>query len=562
VMLTGLTALQSALPVVSALLLGKLVDGLAAGPNPDLWPLVALWGATLLAVVPAGALTTYGIDIFTQRVQAHVSDLVAAKAATLDLASIEQPSIQDQVFRAHDDATRRLPSLLTAILTGVSGLLTVVALVVALMFIDPAVALLLLLPLLLAVPAAAGWHRVEDWQRQRVLLIRTLRYLQRLMTEPRIGAEVRALHVATTLILRSAGMWREVLGLQVRIARWTCRAEVITSGAFVLGVIAGTTHAVSQAFTGAVSVGGVVMLVQLQQRTFAAAQRLQRTLAQLAAYGTDFHVLRQFLDLPAPESAAGTLSGPKPLTRGLRLEAVSFQYPATDAPAVQEVSVTIAPGTTVAIVGPNGSGKTTLLKLLCRLYTPTTGRILWDGVEIDHFDLANWRSAVAITFQDAARFELTAYDNIAFGSPAPVTRDAVQRAADLAGAKDIIAKLPQGLDTPLGSLHRGSVELSGGQWQALALARGLLRDAPLLLLDEPNHNLDPEAEAVLFERLREYLAGRTAVIVSHRFSAARFADTIIVMDGGRVVEQGTHDALLKQQGVYARLFLTQAHGYR
>jgi ATP-binding cassette subfamily B protein len=560
--IAGLTTFQAALPVFSALMLGIIVDRLASGGTASLLPLVVLWGVTLLAMVPAGALAAHGIEVFSQRVQVHVSELVAAKAAELDLVSIERPDIQELLFRAQQDATQRLPSLLTAILTGVSGLVITMALLVGLAIVAPMVAVLLLLPLLLAVPAAAGWHRVQDWQRQRVRMVRTAKYLHRLLSEPRAGAEVRAFHLAATLLARTASLWRDVLGLQVKIARWTCRAEIVVSSGLVLGVVAGTAYAVTQALDSTLTVGTVVMLIHLQQRTYATAQRLQRTLAEMAAYGTDFGVLRQFLALAAPEKPVPVVPGPRPLTTGLRFDGVSFRYPDAVAPAVDDVSLTIMPGTTLAIVGPNGSGKTTLLKLLCRLYTPTAGRILWDGVEIQHFDIAAWRATIAVAFQDAVRYELSVLDNIAFGSPDVVSSEAIRRAAEAAGASELIARLPKGFDTPLGSMRTGGVQLSGGQWQALALARALLRTPPLLLLDEPNHNLDPDAEARLFERLRADLAGRTSVIISHRFLAARLADAVVVMDQGRIVEHGTHEALLARQGIYAHLFMKQAQGYR
>jgi ATP-binding cassette subfamily B protein len=265
-------------------------------------------------------------------------------------------------------------------------------------------------------------------------------------------------------------------------------------------------------------------------------------------------------DLPVPER----------LAEGIRLEHVSFRYPATDRVVLDDVDLTLPAGAVVAIVGENGAGKSTLVKLLCRFYEPTEGRILADGTDLARMPAVGWRERCAGAFQDFFRFELPARHSVGVGDlPRLDDRPAVEQAVARAGADDVVSKLPAGLDTQLGPTWRDGVEVSFGQWQKLALARGFMRDDPLLLvLDEPTAALDAETEHALFERYAatarpagEAGNGRITVLVSHRFSTVRMADLIVVLDGARVVEFGSHEQLLAQGGQYAELYNIQASAY-
>jgi ATP-binding cassette, subfamily B, bacterial len=253
------------------------------------------------------------------------------------------------------------------------------------------------------------------------------------------------------------------------------------------------------------------------------------------------------------------------VTRRIRFSSVTFAYPRTSRPILDGLDLDIRAGESLAIVGPNGTGKTTLLKLLLRLYEPTSGEILVDGTPLAALDLSAWRRAIAVIFQDFVRFELTARENIGFGSVALMESSradvALQRAAERAGVLDLIQSLPAGFDTTLSRRFAGGVDLSGGQWQRVALARALFAiesGANVLVLDEPTAHLDVRAEIELFDRFLELTAGLTTIIVSHRFSTVRRADRIVVVDGGRIVEQGNHAELLEYGGQYARMFRVQS----
>jgi len=272
----------------------------------------------------------------------------------------------------------------------------------------------------------------------------------------------------------------------------------------------------------------------------------------------------QFLELrPVAPKPVCPQPMPAVIQRGIAFEGVSFTYPGRSQMALDKIDFKLAPGEIVAIVGENGSGKTTLIKLLCRLYEPGQGRILLDGIDIREFDPLCWRRGMGVLFQDFVHYHLAAWENIWLGNAQqPPDRARIREAARQAGVDLMLEQMPQGYDTPLGHWFQGGEELSLGEWQKIALARAFLRHARLVILDEPTSSLDPLAEKELFGRFRHLMEGRSAILISHRFSTVQLADRIYVMEQGRMVEQGTHAELLRHQGRYACLYRAQATHYQ
>jgi ATP-binding cassette subfamily B protein len=254
---------------------------------------------------------------------------------------------------------------------------------------------------------------------------------------------------------------------------------------------------------------------------------------------------------------------PRPIVHGIEFRNVSFKYPGRPDWALRNISLTIGPGEKLALVGANGAGKTTFIKLLTRLYDPTEGQILLDGVDLRDYDLDDLRRGMGVIFQDFVRYMMTAGENIGFGQiEALDDQPRIERAAEKGGADEVIAGLPQGYETMLGAWFERGRELSGGQWQKIALGRAFMRDAEVLVLDEPTSALDAGREYEIFQRFRQLTDGRIAILISHRFSTVRMADRIAVLDNGELIELGTHRELLERGGLYARLFNMQAEGYR
>ncbi|HEY5540806.1 MAG TPA: ABC transporter ATP-binding protein, partial [Coriobacteriia bacterium] len=352
----------------------------------------------------------------------------------------------------------------------------------------------------------------------------------------------------------------ERLGLAKRRAT----ADVVGSTAAVLAVFATFASLAWQTIVGAITIGSMVMYYQAFQTGLGAIQQVLSGLAGLYEdnlFLTSFH---EFMDLePRVLPARDPRPVPRPMTDGLRFSSVDFAYPDTTRTALRDISLAIRPGEVVALVGPNGSGKTTLVKLLCRLYDPTSGTVTLDGVDLREFDVDELRRHASFVLQDFAMYQFTARENIRVGNVALSPADpAIEAAARDAGVHETIMALPSGYDTELGKWFDEGEELSHGEWQKVALARAFVRDAQILVFDEPTSALDPEAEARVFERIRELARDRAVVLISHRFSTVRGADRIYILDRGRIIESGTHDELVALNGRYAKMYEVQARAYQ
>ena len=582
----ALTLIRAVLPLL-VLGVGKLFVDVAAelitGGAPVL-PLVGvpadpmhalyLLGAALLAVwlldkVAWGAeevVRTYS----TNRVESYVHALIMRKCSTLDAAFYESPKYLDMLERAVRGALMNSLSFMWGfyfLLSAATALVATLAIVSTIHWAIPVAMVVSALPQLIATShfSRRGWALENSLAPH----YRLLKYLTGLTSERQAANEVRLFGLSDYFVPR----FREVNAQRLR--REQCFTRKSTLWRATLGFIADAAVAgvwvfiALRALARAISVGDVVLGTQ-------AAWRGKQALEATFSYGGQFFEqsltlvnLFAFLDLD-PASVPGALrvapatTRPLPATiESVEFRHVSFAYPAAERNVLHDVSFTMARGQTVAVVGRNGSGKTTIVRLLTRLYDPTRGQILINGNDIREFDRAELQQRFAVVFQDCVRYALTARENVGFGDLGHV--DDLRRIADAAAAAGVaqeLATLPDGYETFLGGQFDIGRDLSGGQWQKIGLARGFMRRGSLFVLDEPTAHLDALAEREVFRSFLELTAGMTSLLISHRFSNVRVADRIVVLESGRVVQEGTHAELAAVRGIYSRMFEAQAGGYR
>ncbi len=479
----------------------------------------------------------------------------------------ERPDIQDrlELLRQNQGALGgALNNLVHAANTVVAGVTTLAALA----FVNPLLLLLVpfALPAIYTTAAQQRWTRAAE---QRFAgPIRRARYLKGLTVDRNAGMELRVFGLEREILSRFRRAWRESWVGMLAVNR---RAALLrTAGDLVF--LAGYTGAVGlmlgRAGEGRATVGEVVMVLYLAQQVRGAVTNPITTVGRMGDALRAAARLLWLQDYARGADRGGELPAPARLADGIVFDRVSFRYPGTEQWVLRDVSFRIPAGAVLALVGENGAGKTTIVKLLSRMYAPTEGRILVDGVDLAHIGVEAWRARLSAAFQDFARFELAAQRTVGVGDlPRLDDGPAVGAALDRAGAADVFAKLPGGPGMQLGSSWQGGVDLSTGQWQKLALGRALMREDPLVVFfDEPTASLDAATEHALFERYARSARagaarGRVTLLVSHRFSTVRSADLILVIDGGGVAELGGHHELLLRDGLYAELYLLQARAY-
>ena len=509
-------------------------------------------------------------DILQTQVNNHAQALILEKAASLDIAFYETPAFYDRLENAMRDVwrTQNLPW----ILLDTSG--TVLSLLITsglLMGLHPLAAPLLVVTAIPQLVARARYVnlRFKMWT-DRAPAQRMVNYLQSLLIEREPVKEVRLFGLETPFLQRFRQFnqqlvdeYRSILFAQ---ERWNLLATLLS----VVGVGLIWVYAIRQAALARITLGDLALVFQAATQVRSGLGQLFTSMGVFYEHSLFVGNLYAFLELQ-PDAVAGALA-PKntahhptiaqPIQQGIEFRHVSFGYPGAEHAVLQDVSFVIRPGTTVALVGENGAGKTTLIKLLTRFYDPTEGAILLDGRDLRDYDLADLRRTVGVIFQDFVRYHLTARENIGFGQLDQVQdTERIGRAADKGGALPVIEKLPKGYETLLGRTFEESVDLSGGEWQKLALGRAFMRDAQVLILDEPTAALDALAEYEVYQRFAELTADKTTIFISHRFSTVRMAQQILVLEQGRLIEEGTHAELMACEGQYAKMFTTQAERY-
>ena len=561
-------AAQGLLPIAALYLTRATVDAVVvflsqpAGAK-DVGGLL-VWLPWLAAVAVAGWILRAGSSWVAEAQAEAVSDRVQAalqeKSAEIDLAYFETAAYHDQMRLAQSEAAARPVTIVRNLVQLGNGAL-ILASVAGVLGASQGVLLAALFAAALPGALARAWNsrRWHAWRIAQSPRERQAGYLHMLLTSFPFAKELRLLGAGKELRRRFRALRNGLRRSRLALVRRRAGGEVAADAISALAIAAGLGIIYVRMAGNAMSMGDLALLYGGFQKGKAALAGLLGSLAALYEDSLFIAHFYDFLGLPRlvrPPAAPRPV--PRRVERGLRLEAVTFRYPGTERDALHEITGEIRAGEHVALVGENGSGKTTLVKLLCRLYDPTAGRILLDGIDVREFDPEEYRRLFSVLFQDFVRYQMTAGENVRMGDLAIPPGDArIAAAVRRAGAGGAIERLPQGLDTPLGRLFRDGQELSEGQWQRLALARAFLRDAPVLMLDEPSSALDARAERELLASVAEGCKGKTVLTVSHRFSTVQAADRIFVLEDGRLVESGAHDDLMRSGGVYAGLFALQ-----
>ncbi len=524
---------------------------------------------TILLVLLLNSITVQGQTLAEKNLRSklglHINSLIMHKALTLDLGYFENAEYYDKLQNARQEADQRTLDIVVQTFRLVQIMVTFVSFALLLIRFHP----LLVLILLGATLPSFGMQQQYGQLTFRLLSgqapeRREMKYIEELLTVDRYAKEVKLFGFGPSLLIRYTQRFWELFRADMALAQRRSLVSIGWAAIGLLGYFTAISWIIYRAIVRTISYGDAVLYLEVFEQSHYLGQSFLLTLLRLHENTLFTSNVFAFLALEPilekPRSGSPTTSH---LVQGVEFRDVSFRYTEQQEWALRHINLTLRPGEKLALVGLNGAGKTTLVKLLAGLYAPTQGQILLDGVDLNEVDLREWRKRLGVIFQDFVHYQFTAADNIGIGQiEALEDRARIIDAAHKGGAHDVLSKLPEGYDTMLGKWFKDGQELSIGQWQKVALSRAFMRDAEVLIMDEPTASLDAQQEYLIFQRFRQLTEGKLAILISHRFSSVRMMDRIIVLDGGSIIEMGGHDELVAQQGVYAQLFNTQAQGYR
>lgn len=524
--------------------------------------------ATEFALAVAGSLMTRLLDyldsLLADKYTRHVSIEVMRHAAELDLIAYEDPIFYDRLERARVQATDRL-GMIQSIGRLLQQVVTAVSLSISIVYFSPWLLLLLVagvLPAFLGESHFAFLGYAKNFRQTPIR--RQMDYLRILGGSKEAAKELKLFGLSGFLTQRFTHLSDQIYDQNVELSTRRLRVGALLSLVGTLGYYSAYVWVIWRTLLGALSIGTLYFLSGAILQASNNIQLIFSTLSSIADQALFLTDLLEFFGMkPTIQSKPNALAAPRPIVRGFEFRNVSFWYPGTTRRVIDGLDFNLRPGERVALIGENGEGKTTLVKLMTRLYDPTEGQILLDGVDLREYSLEDLYREIGVIFQDFMRYEMTARENIAVGRIEELaSMDAIQGAAHKSLADEVVAKLAGGYDQMLGRRFLDGVDLSGGEWQRLALARAYLRDAQLLILDEPTAALDARSEFEVFERFAELTRGKMSLFISHRFSTVKMADRIVVLSKGRIAEDGDHRQLMALGGRYAEMFELQAASYR
>jgi ATP-binding cassette subfamily B protein len=506
----------------------------------------------------------YSDSLLANRYTQHVSVRVMEQAARLDLTTYEDPIFYDRLERARVQATDRL-AMIQQMGRLIQQVITTLTFSIALVMASPWLVLLLafgVLPSFIGETHFAFLGYAKNFRQTPAK--RQMDYLRQVAGSREGAKEVKLFGLSKFFTKRFEALAHQIYVEDITLSR----SKLIVGGLLgilgTLGYYGAYVFVIWRTLHGAYDIGKFTFLTAAIQQASSNLQQVFSTasgIADQALFLTD--LLAFFRMEPTIHSKPDGLQMPQPVLKGFEFRNVSFKYPGTERVVLKNFNLHLSPGERIALIGENGQGKTTVVKLITRLYDPSEGQILLDGVDLREYDIEDLHRHIGVIFQDFMRFEMTARENIAVGRvDQPHQQSDIESAAHKSLADSVVAKLANGYDQMLGRRFDGGVELSGGEWQKVALARAYLRDAQLLILDEPTAALDARSELEVFERFAELTEGKMALLISHRFSTVRMADRIVVLAGGRLIEEGNHRQLMALGGTYAEMFEMQAASYR
>jgi ATP-binding cassette subfamily B protein len=560
----------SLIPIAALWITKLIIDGIVQAVSShqpvraSLWWLVAaefgiaIFGSVLSRIVD------YLDALLADKYTRHVSIQVMRHAAELDLIAYEDPVFYDRLERARVQATDRL-GMIQSIGGVVQQAVTAATLSVSILLFSPWLLLLLIagiLPAFLGESHFAFLGYAKNFRQTPVR--RELDYLRVLGGSREAAKELKLFGLKDFLIARFTRLSNQIYRENVGLARRRLIAGSFLSMIGTAGYYSAYVYVIWRTVTGSLSIGTLTFLTGAIMQASGNIQQIFSTLSSIADQALFLTDLLAFFEMqPTIHSKRDSLPAPRPIVRGFEFRNVSFRYPGTSRLVLNGFNFHLHPGERVALIGENGEGKTTLVKLMTRLYDPVEGQVLLDGTDLREYNLEDLYREIGVIFQDFMRYEMTARENIAVGQIDELNNlPLLQMAANKSMADQVIERLPRDYEQMLGRRFESGVDLSGGEWQKVALARAYLRDAQVLILDEPTAALDARSEFEVFQRFAELTAGKTALFISHRFSTVRMADRIVVLKEGRIAEDGDHEALSKLGGVYAEMFEMQAASYR
>ena len=566
-----ISVIRSIFPLVLVYLIKQLVDGItmAAGQSGDINTNLIIWYilAVVVTIFLDEAATSLGNLVRNKqsyRLESHMFNLLHSKSIQLDLQHFENPEYYDSLARAAREAPYRPNTIVNNLISIARGLLSLLLMAGLLIYLHWVIVIILLVA---NIPGI--WLRLHyagvlyNFKREQTPAARKTAYFKWLLTGDRPSRELRLFGLGeyfTNLFNKNFNKLKEE---EISIIRKRTSIELIAgifkAAAFLLAL----GYIAKETVSSQISVGDMAMYLVAFRQGMVYIKDVFSSLAGLYEDNLFIGDTFEFLNLKEKIVAVPPVIEPGSFSSSIKVGNLSFSYPGSGEPLLKNLNLEISKGETIALVGANGAGKSTLVRLLCRLYDPVEGEITLDGKDITHMDPASYRRLFSVIFQDFMLYNLSAGDNIWMGDIfTPQNRERIKTSASQTGIDELIEALPKGYDTVIGRLFDDSRELSWGEWQKIAMARALYRDAPVLILDEPTSALDAATEYEVFSRFKEITRDRTSILISHRFSNVSLADRILVLNNGKIAEEGTHQELMKAGGLYSEMFTKQSSGYK